>query len=365
MYWIYDLVRLAGGRYLHLETEDKDTPALRLSLTGYDAGAGVKYACESMDDFQKKVKSGFEDVAKFAEKNNIGRRVPFVIGIDSLTAKMTEDAYAVVNKNYGAPERRWADEARSLSDWFKVVTRYLKGWPFYLVTISHDKPSKDAKTQQVKHKTPGGLAPRYYATYQLLLHNIGRLKTNAKGWEGNIIKFLADKNSLGSDRRSIEARIEWRRVTSQNAKGDKVDVQETVWGWHRATTDLLMTMTERKPKDRGPMERAVIELLGLSKKGGRISSSTLGIHGDQALDPVEMGHLIESTPDLLALLEPELGIHTSAVFDPEVDLLEQLKEARANSTSFIPATYNVTEGASKREDGDVEDYAEPAADSEE
>lgn len=339
VYSLYNMFGRASGKYLHLETEDKDTPILRLSLTDYNPKYGKAYRCDSMDDFQKKVRDGFTRMGKIASKSGLGWRTPFVIGIDSLTAKMTEEAYKTVDAAEGATKRRYSDEARSLADWFKVATRYLRGKPFSLVCVRHDKPTKNKYGHDV-HTGPGGAAPKFYATYEILMLKRGRLKMNADGWEANRIEFSTEKSSLGSDQRKFTAEFAWRPSQRPNKKGDLVASQDSAWNWHKATTELLMRLSN----DKGVFGKAVDDIVGIDVSRNRYTSSTLGIKGDQALPPTEFGRLIESCPDLLKELHPRIGIATGNVFDAEIDLPDQLETARQSANLFVAAPYIVEAG---------------------
>lgn len=361
--WLYGFVYAAGGRYLHLEVEDKDIPELRLSLTGYKANAGRVVPCESMDHFQRQVKEKTDYFkAVCGRAGGPGRRVPFIVGIDSLVAKMTEEAYGVVDKDDGATGRRFADEARSLSDWFKVVPKYITGWPIYLAAVNHDKPVKGERFGQTEHKSPGGHAPNFYSTYRILLNRVRKFAPNRDGWQGNRIAFCTEKNSLGADKLRIEAEIAWRPTVRPNVNGDLVPAQDTVWNWHKATTEML----ERIQAGKGPAGRVVEEYVGLSKDNGRYRSATLGVRGDQAMSASEFGRYIESLPDLLAELEPRLGIRTGRPFDPGVDLLDQIAAARRDAAVTLPAPYLVQEAEAPAESvdeapDDAEDEADDAA----
>jgi len=335
LYYFYSLFLDNGGRYAHMEVEDKDTPLLRLSLTKFNRQCGRVIPCESMNHFQREVKKSVELVMEMCNKSKLGKTVPFVVGIDSLTAKMTEEAYATVDKNSGETKRRFAGEALSLSDWFKVEPKYLVGWPFNLIGIRHEKPGTDKYGNPI-HQGPGGAAPKFMATYEFLTSRIKKLKQTAQGWEGNRIGISTTKSSLGSDQRRIEAEIAWRPSVWTNSKGEVVPSQETVWSWGKATIDLL----DRLQNDTGPFATAVDELIGLTKpSAGRYGSHTMGIRGDQCLSASEMAAVIEGNADLLKELEPRLGIGRGVVFDPSGCFDTQIREAIESVNDLVPQPY--------------------------
>lgn len=351
MYWFYDLFRRHRGNYLHLDTEDKDTPVLRLSLTGYDEKAGWSRQCTSMDAFQMAVKKYIDWFQGECSKGP-GKKSPFVLGIDSLTAKMTENAQSKMDSDQGAAGKRFADEARSLSDWFKYVPNMLQNWPIGLIAVNHDKPVPSTVIPgALEHKSPGGSAPLYYATYRILVLKVKQLPQDASGWEGNRIKLEMYKSSLGTDRRKIEVDFSWRSLAAPSRSGKQiVTAQQSHWNWHKATIEFLMqTMEKAKGSARAT---AIADLVGLVKHtGGRYSAKGLGVASSDAMKPSELGALLETKTAVLTQLEPALGIHTSIPYADGVDFDDQLVAAKAAVDDIMP---DLT-GLGGPEDAETED----------
>lgn len=340
LYDFYGLGYRNGGRYLHIETEDKDSPTLRLAFTNYDKGAGTARPCPSMDQFQTTFKAHinwYKGVC--AKANGPGLRVPWVYGVDSLVAKLTEEAAAKMDKNAGAAERRFSDESRSLSDWFKYAPKYLQGLPVLLVAVNHDKPKADpTNPRAVVHQRPGGYAPDFYATYRILVQRIRDLPMSANGWEGKRIKLSMDKCALGADKMSIQVDYVYRLVPAESVAGTRTVRQQAEFRWAKASVETLMALSE---SDRsGARGKAVDDVLGLRKEtGGRYTCDRLGVK--EPIPPTELGELLERSPEALAELEPRLGIHPSREFVPGVDFAEQLAAARAAVDEFMPAPDHV------------------------
>lgn len=345
LFWIYRLFRDGAGqfaphgKYIHLGLEDKDSPWLRLSLLNQDNNAGWTRECQSMDEFQGMVQAQLSWFMEQCSKGP-GRRIPLVFGIDSLVAKMTQSAQENVRKAGGVTGRRFADEARSLSDWFKYVPGLLRGWPISLVGINHDKPKPiEGRPGMMQHVAPGGSAPVFYATYKILMTKIGRVPAVSSGWQGNRIKLLMDKNSLGTDHLSIETDFMWRAGLQLNANGEKVRVQESAWNWPKATMDLFNRILTSK--NQNPVHvKAIKDILGLQKvTGGRYTASGLGVTKDDPLSAYDMGELLETKLDILSALEDRFGIGRGREFQVGVDYEEQLASAKSEAELAIPA-YN-------------------------
>jgi len=334
-YYMYDQCRRIGGMYLHVEVEDKDTPILRLSMTGYDAYAGNLYQCQTMNDFMSAVDSNIDFYKKTCEaQGGPGRRMPLTIGVDSIVAKLTQEASDVIVRNDGVPGRRFADEARALSDWFKYIPTKLQGWPINLIAINHDKPKPGAHPGMVIHGSPGGSAPNFYATYRVLMQRTKQLKQTTSGWEGNRIKFQMEKNGLGADKQSFEAELVWRQVACKSRSGKDIMAQQTLWNWDKATTEYLYAISAKKL---GARAAAIDDLLGITKcTGGRYAAPGIGVKTSDPLPATEMGKLIENSPELLAALEPRLGIQPSYAFVPGIEYQEQIAEAAKMADDFLP-----------------------------
>jgi hypothetical protein len=339
MYWFYDLYIRAGGYYLHVDAEDKDTPILRLSLTDYKENAGWPVKCETINDYQQTVDHYLDwYVGACAKVDGPGKRVPFIIGIDSLVAKLTAEASKKISDNSGAPERRFADEARSLADWFKYIPSKLQGYPLCLAAVNHDKPKADQNGQPMHH-SPGGTAPNFFATYKILTARVRTIKQNQNGWEGNRIKLSMEKNSLAADRRSIEVELMWRVGPGPSRSGGTTTVQETKWNWAKATTEILYYLCQSENrKNTGRRGARTAEILGIQKaSGGRYYSKALDVPSSDPLLPEAFGLYVETRRDLLDLLEPELGIHRSIEYRPHVDYDEQRTEAALRVDDLMPA----------------------------
>lgn len=334
LYWFYDLARRNRGYYLHAEVEDKDTPIMRLAMTDYDRNAGWVKACKSLDDMQSSVGTWFDWFKSKCVKGP-GRTVPFFLGVDSLVAKLTEDAAKVIADNDGVPGRRWADEARSLNDWFKLIPEAMQGWPFSLIAINHDKPKKDQRTGQTVHGSPGGSAPNFYTTFRILVTKVKPLNQQASGWEGNRVKLSMDKSSLGADRQSFEAEITWRVVEGTSQSGKPTVYQQAMWNWDKATTEMLTMLSTAK---KGTWRANVVDdLLGITKcTGGRYAAKAIDVPVSDPLPAAEFGRLLETRRDVLDKLEPLLGIQNSFRFQPGVDFSKQLQEATKMVDDIIP-----------------------------
>lgn len=340
VYYFYDLFLDNGGRYFHLDVEDKDTPAMRLALTKYRSALGECRSCDTINVYQIEIESYLNwYVALAAKKDGPGKACPVIIGVDSLVAKMTADAAKKVEGDHGATGRRFADEARALNDWFKYIPGKMTDMPICLLGVNHDKPSKDDKTGATIHRTPGGASPNYNSTYKIYAERVKKLPQTVSGTEGNRIKLEMHKNSLGADGQKIEVEVVWSHKPVKSRSGKQTLRQIMQWSWAKATVEHLYRMQGvDNLKKMGHRGDAVNDLLQIRRHtGGRYSAKMIDVPTSDPISASALGRLIETKTDVLAQLEPELGIHPSYAYRPGVDYDVQVAEAKAAVDDYVPA----------------------------
>lgn len=332
LYWLYRLFADIGGMYLHLEVETKDSPANRLAMLGHpkaDKDPGYTKSCQLMDEYQTYTKKYIDWLCKAF----IDNLPPFIIGIDSLMGKMTESAAKVVDDREGVTGKRYASEALSLSDWFKYIPKYLFKRPFCLVGVNHDKPKPGQYANMVLHTMPGGLAPVFSSTYRILFSKVKTIPQNAAGVTINHIKMVMDRNSIASGKLPIFVDIGFWSEVGKNSKGKIVSRTCTAWNWHKASAELLLSISN----DNGARSKVVDELIDIKKHTGNLySSPNLGIPRSDPVKPTEFGKVLESNTELLELLEARLGIVSGREYQIGVPYIKQWEEAVNDVDEFTP-----------------------------
>lgn len=323
LYELYRLFLLAGGYYLHLETEDKDQELLRRSLTRYPThidDSKWRHRADTMNTFQALYYRYTKWMRAECERAEVGRTVPFVVGVDSLVAKATERTVKAYEAHDGAHTPQFGNEANALSGWLKTATNHLHGWPFVLAGVNHDKPKKDNRGFDVHH-APGGDSQEFMATTRILMQRTGDLKRTAAGEEAQEVRLKADKNSASATGQQIVAEMRWFT--------DAQDNQQTWWDWDKATVYLLESLTDTDSKDAtGQRSRDLRDALGLAAHAqGRYSCKALGVSKDDALPAAELGALLEQNAELAATLDRLLEVRQYRVWQPGVDLADVMAEA--------------------------------------
>lgn len=338
--FLYEIMRWhreAMGFGILLETEHKDSPELRLSLTNYDDSAVVSQPCASTDEWMQGLKFHLDNLQNMCTgtKSNPGpgRRVPVIFGVDSLTGTVSDATSDKFDKDGGSPGRRFAVEAMMIADFFRYLPPKLYDWPITLVCTNHNKPVVNAVTMRPESHTPGGAGPKFGQTYEIEMAYIKKATTAE--WEGVRVSMYTSKDSLGPGRKKIEACLLWKQEYLSNGNV----VQRTFWDWHSASIEMLFKRLD--PKNSFAEQRQRInEIVDLHvKSGGKVWSDALGIPSDAAVSYRKAGKMLEERDDLLKPLHAALGIRERYVFRPGVDFEVQIEEARKQAVERAESNY--------------------------
>lgn len=326
--FVYDrhrLVMQAGGKHVHIDVEDKDSPDLRYAVLGRPDNFDIKKWTRQADSMEAWMRSAYkyldwfkDNCRKPRERNKpLGRILPFSFSVDSVVAKAVEEAQDKFELNQGAPTRRFGDEARTLTDWFKIFPRYMKNWPVIALLVNHDKPKPNPKNaSMVTHHAPGGVSQAYHATFRLLTSKVRDIDRNAAGVEGCEIQIKLDKSSAGVTGSRVKVRFLWR---FDHPEDGGPAVQSAWWDWDRATTETLYELFDTV----GVQGRSLKAECGLKKAAGDMwSCPQAGIPHSDPMPADVVGRAINSNPELSAKLENILEIIQYPVFQPGVDAWE-------------------------------------------
>lgn len=319
VYYFYKLFVDAGGRYLHLETEDKDQQDLRESVTGYPGhinDSKWRHRAPTINAYQMLYYGYLEWMRLECEKADVGRTVPFIVGIDSLTAKLAEHTENAFVKAGGQVTQRFGEAAGSLANWFRMATNSLHGWPFVLFGVNHDKEKTD-RYGNPQHHAPGGSHPLYMATTRILCERVKVLNRVASGEEGILVRLKSDKNSAAPTGQFVEVEFKWNAAGGQR--------QVSWWDWDKATTVLVHALIENSEAD---LAKALKAATGLVKvNNGAWTSKVLGI--TEPVSPSEMGKALEASP-VIEELDKLLEVREGVVFKPGDDMSNHVQRTVAD-----------------------------------
>jgi hypothetical protein len=316
LYERYRWIRCNGGKSFHIEAESKDSDALRMSILNYDRKAVELLVALSLEDWQKYLTYLLRtDTIKANLLASIGKTCPVGFGLDSLTAKASEEIQKKIEEA-GYADRVHPVDALKISSYLKCMPQKLVDWPFWFCATNHLKPSKNPMTGAIDYHVPGGFSVKFQETFETRLKRIDDITTVDE--QGVYINMVTSKNSLGPGRKSIDVAFKWFF--------DEDGRQRSYWDWHSATIDLI----DKRLK--GSLRTNALDIVDLhtstaGSKGKLVWSNVLDIPKDDPQSYQTAGALLEGKPELINALHKLLGVREYTVFKPGVDYSMQLKEA--------------------------------------
>jgi hypothetical protein len=311
LYWIYRLFVVSGGFYKHIELEDKDQPDLRVSVIGYPPHIDDRqwsHRAETINQYQQLYYQYCDWFKKHCEQLGVGRRVPYVTGIDALTSKLADNTLKAFVKNDGGVTQRFGEGANAIAQWLRMATNVLHGWPMAVVGVNHDKPKKDDYDNDV-HQSPGGRSIGFHASTRIRVERVKYLPRTAEGVEGMLSQFTFDKNSASVTGQRFQAEFLWN---ASNATSDRP--QESWWDFDKASIRLLAD-TLKNDNVKATQKEAIQDVLGLADATqGRFSCRALGVPKSDPLPPSELGRLLEQNEAVVGALEKVFDIRQGPEF---------------------------------------------------
>lgn len=328
----------AGGLGVVMENENKDTPDLRRSILQEQKllRRCRTHPVNSMQEWQA-AQTFWTDTAKkkaIGTKDSPGRVIPYCMVVDSIMGTATEDELSKIESSGSAGRGQFGIGANMLSNYCRATPGQLRREPVSVIWVNHQKPKSDPNARPGMppgYTTPGGRAVGFYASMELEVKRTKYIKLANTG--GVTLKFTVRKNCVGETGRTIEASMLWEWVETENGHQ-----QVTFWDWHSATTDLLVRMKTGGSEKLKNQLKEVCDIQVAS--GRRAHSKVLGVPKDNPISFHEFGKLLESRTDVVAALEPVLGIAARPLYRPYVDFHEQIDDSiqRADYASEIRYT---------------------------
>lgn len=330
----FDLARQVaelGGRATLLENEDKYSPEWANAHLDHVPGLLHHVPAESMEHWQRlsclffdEAKSVMDGVGK---KRGTGRIWPYMQILDSVLGKVVEE-YAEKVDAEGCTVRRFGDEARALSDWFKILPGKLRGYPFLFVFTNHLKPTRDMMGRPVRHRA-GGYALSFHETYEFQLDTVRSvvLEDLHHGRRQRVVRHDVHlhcyKNSMGETNRSILISLYcWREIGQ-----DGNPRLQAVWDWHGATIRWLQQRKEKSAADGRELD-SIVDLHFTTIKRARrnwdaVWSERLGIPRSKPLWFPRAGIRLMQNQEVVQALRQWAGIRCYKVFQPGIDYRKQ------------------------------------------
>lgn len=378
--------RALGGHYVVIETEQKDGTGLRNSFFNYDKKAWHFTRARSQDEWnriffwwveqfhgmmdgfyreasddekrktEKKKKNAKEDEgAKLKGKSKWnkeekptsktwvegrGRIAPICLGVDSLSAVLIE-RFMDEMLDEGAPDLNHPLGAKLLSDFFKVGPKSLTLYPITFMAVSHLRHKQASpQTPHIQERvTTGGKAPRFQMTTEIEMKRLNKgQEAYSHDKYGEIfyipLSMLIRKNSL-APHEFLNVKMGWYFDPDDIDPLTGEKRQKSFFDWHSATIELLMDCAKAGTSGKGFSAgraggiRDLIDLHGDSNRR-LLWSKALEIGEKEKVNYFEAGQILEAKiqaePEFRNQLYELMGIRQRRMFQPGVDLREQIKE---------------------------------------
>lgn len=317
-----------GGGGELTEVEAKDSPDLRRSILRTERAArrvGVGEA-KKLEDWQRQVSWGVEDMVDWQERTFGGLCLPVCFGVDAIMSAITESESKKMDEDGAAGRGSYGASAGIISNFLKATPGMLRNTPFSLVLVNHEKEGTDARNSRIKvYRQPGGQAPGFHATFELQMSR-GPIKETARS-KSKMLTMRLKKNSLGDPDRQLAVNFIWMWTKDANDQ----PLQQAYFDWFGASTGLLRYLyTANKTQF-----KRVQDLFDVSfHDGPRASSKKLGIK--KPVSYSEFGMILEQHGELMNQLHYVLKICNRHSFIPGSDMLSQIEHNRTNRVDAPP-----------------------------
>lgn len=346
--------KTVDGSGILFDVEDKYNAALAKSIVGtapsmLETCMGM-LKCSSCTDWQKKLqrttiryeyqmygwKAKDEKVPK--DLKAMGKRFkptgdgyPLFAIVDSVVAKLTEKAQEGVEER-GFGDKKFADEALSITYFLKTFTKRVASMPMSLILINHLKLQKAEGSYVMERKKGGGTLIDFQETLELEMQKVSGKEYNSSDRSAamvrsvNQLRLVCKKNSYGATGREILITMSWL-----NRKNPDTGLMEQVtqWDWAGALVDLLLTY-----KDVG-LKKRIAEIVDINclKEGKSYCSKKLKVPKEKPVSKRELGKLISSNPKMKQQLRELFGICEYAIFEPGIGYRKQIDKLRKSAFS--------------------------------
>lgn len=326
---LYELYRwhcAYGGGGVHVEVENKDSPEMRNALLGRNPRYLNRLQIvpgHSAEQWQNAIRY-YQD--KFMElmdqRGGPGRTIPVCLGVDSLTAVLTERMGTKLYEDNFIPREAGRELAKSIADFMRLRSTTHRGYPITIAATNHLKPATDQRGRPIKN-VPGGKAMPFMATHILELKKYPtKSDINYADLLGKRLIITANKNSLGPSRRNMPIEFIWWWAPD----ADGVTRQWFLWDWDTASIECLLQIENIRKGD----FKKLMDVCDLHPKKSHprtVWSRTLGIPEGDPVSWREAGQILEQRPDVLEALYPLLGINPGYEFQPGLDYRQMEEEA--------------------------------------
>lgn len=319
-------IRMHQGFNAYINTEGKFDPTLAYNIMRATP-EDQPFFFHSVDTTEE-----YQDILvnyqKAIEKNEGYHRVPIALAVDTLAMATSESNQENISKD-GHASRGYPVNTLLNKDFFSAYKGFYSTYPVCLLVSNHLKVKQDKYGNEVEYTT-GGDAFNYAETFQL--HVYKKAEVKCVQYSGNVLELKCKKNSYGPQNNVIHTRVLHTLVDTEDG-----DVEERAWfDWEWS---IIMLLNELINKQEYPMLRKrlkerdidlTIDSSSLTATATTGYMKILGMTKEDEMPISELGHKLQSNPEVCNLIRDALGIKrrtklTKSIFEHQQEYVETLE----------------------------------------
>lgn len=263
-------------------------------------------------------------------------QTPFIIGVDSISAKIAGVMEKMKKNEDLGPGYGYAHDASANGQMLGAIQSCMAHLPVLMVFIAHQVLDMGDKQVSGSPRAAGGRKNRYLEMFEMHVDRMGAPIDNAQ-FRGYKQIISSQKSSAGEGKgfRKIITRILWSHV--EDAEGNEREVLAYDWDW--AFVNLLLDIKSPDVKGVGYLKERLrkFDINVQSVKSGDLENlatakSMLGIK-----DPIswsEMGRAIRENADVMERVKKALTIHSFAAMKPGENFMTRLNDSDCYNGRF-------------------------------
>lgn len=312
----------AGGVHVMIDNESKTSPEMLNSMARRHRDKMNRYKerrvfkeTMSVDEWQKQLSAVKKQVLDVSAQPK-GSRIPWLVSIDSLTGKSTEDTQNKIAEEGAAPTRDFPAEALKISRYLDSFN--LLGTSMNVAYVQHLKQDLSAPPGYTgpKYREKGAVAAAFSTSLHLRVKKGASVRmasqpTAVEGppVDGYKLYLETTRACTGPDGRELEVEFLWQHIPVPGTEGEEFPETEQVswFDWYGALGRLLFNMKYNDKWDTYQYDTDRLDKHLLFTKAGKEAVNCKELKLEDAHVSV-FGKAIEENPEVRERIRKFLNI---------------------------------------------------------
>ena len=314
----------------YISTETKFPDVLCGSIVGFPDELDIvnpdgmtpvmPFRCDDMNEWQSLIQQRIKSYKKTIDPK---RQIPFLLAVDSLTAKLLKESYDAIEKE-GHAGRAFSVEANSIKRFMSKVSKDMEDHPMIFLAVNHVAREKEPGKFQETRRKPGGRFMSYQETFDLDLKAVGKTskRNTPEGYRypyihTDTVKMTVEKSSVGETGTSCVLFVDYtmsNRVelaTGEIVEFDGEHRRRTSWCWGRSLCNLLCN----ENKNVVGRHRKMLDDVCKVRKDSPLLYQCPQI-SSKSMDGEKLGRLIAENTKIVEQLYQMYGVTKYPIFEP-------------------------------------------------